>query len=231
MFVIARTAVDHIKLGSLHHVGDEAAEDAQGAEIFRVRETDDTRLEGTHGKSRHGAAFPAAADAEFFLHKRDHICEELWLQKHEVHDAAAILRDGLHHAVAHDDGKWHGFSFCDEVIEDKLELTGGRPACLVLTVPVLEIENRERLVRLFFIGCRCVNGAALPLSGHRGVEVFPADTAMGYVFNLIKIIAGNFFQLLAALSFAEGISSVSCAPGLFRVPATPHSYTDGCSRS
>ena len=137
----------------------------------------------------------------------------------------------LYHAVAHDDGKWHGFSFCDQVIEDKLELTGGRPACLILAVSVLEIENGECLVRLFFVGCRCVDDAAFPLSGHGRIKVFPADASVGYVFNLIKIIAGNFFQLLAALSFAEGISSVSCAPGLFRVPATPHSYTDGCSRS
>ena len=123
-------------------------------------------------------------DAEFFLHKRDHICEELRLQQHEIHDAAAVFRDGLYHAVAHDDGKWHGFSFCDQVIEDKLELTGGRPACLVLTVPVLEIENRERLVRLFFVGCRCVDDAAFPLSGHGRIKVFPADASVGTSFIL-----------------------------------------------
>ena len=66
MFVIARAAVDHVKLGSLHHVSDETTENAQSAEIFRVREADDTRLEGTHGESRHGAAFPAAARCGIF---------------------------------------------------------------------------------------------------------------------------------------------------------------------
>ena len=102
----------------------------------------------------------------------------------------------LYHAVAHDDGKWHGFSFCDQVIEDKLELTGGRPACLVLAVPVLEIENGERLVRLFFVGCRCVDDAAFPLSGHGRIKVFPADASVGYVFYTDKMSSPETSSLL-----------------------------------
>src|SRR5699024_2079783 len=89
---------------------------------------------------------------------------------------------------AHDDGKWYGFAFRDQVIQDELETAGGGPAGLVFSVAVLEVEHLIDLVGLLFVFCRGVDSAALPLSGHRGEKVFPADTAVRNIFDLVEIL-------------------------------------------
>ena len=112
-------------------------------------------------------------------------------------------------SVVHHNDEWHGFALGDKIVHDDASLALCRPACLVFTHAMLQVEHGEFLRGVLTVSSGQIDVAVAHLLCHCRVIVYLAHRTLGYVLYGVEVLIGCWH--IDAASPSAGTIVVSAA--------------------
>ena len=101
------------------------------------------------GKSRHCAVHPSFFHAESMFHIWNDILRQFSSKVTREKDCLLIIFKCV--TAAHNHDHILAFTFCNEIIHNKIEFAVPQPACLILSHSMLDIHDRILLICIFSV--------------------------------------------------------------------------------